>query len=65
MRNIRDVLTEKELELEAVKRQVEALRLVVPLLSEESGGLNTPQPDQIVWKDATTGVPVKAWPQQG
>ena len=65
MRNIRDVLTEKELELEAVKRQVEALPLVVPLLSEESGGLNTPQPDQIVWKDAITGVPVKAWPQQG
>lgn len=61
MRDIRDVLRDKELQLEAVRRQVEALRVVV----FSPGGGRLPQEsstDQIIWKDATTGRLVTAWP---
>jgi hypothetical protein len=63
MRDIRDVLMEKELQLEAVRREVDALRIVAPLLAEKSDDLKAlvESADQVVWKDATTGEPVKAW----
>lgn len=65
MRDIREVLNEKEIQLDTVRREVDALRLVAPLLAEESDDVRKPpQPaDQAVLKDATTGKPVKRlWP---
>jgi hypothetical protein len=38
MRNVYQVLRDKELELERVSREVGALRLVVPLLVDEADG---------------------------
>jgi hypothetical protein len=65
VRNPYQVLREKESELEKVKREVEALRLVLPLLTEEETGSNKPantQPE--ARKDATTGlkIPTQKWP---
>jgi hypothetical protein len=37
MRNIHEVLQQKESDLERVKQEVEALRLVAPLLERNSG----------------------------
>jgi hypothetical protein len=62
MRDISEVLKETEMKLEVVRREVEALRLVAPLLSDESDRLNVSHSDEIAWKDASTGQPVKAWP---
>jgi hypothetical protein len=65
MRDIREVLNEKEIQLSAVRREVEALRLVASLLAEESDGVKKPpqSADQLVLKDGTTGQPVKRlWP---
>lgn len=70
MRDIREVLNEKQRQLDTVRREVDALRLVAPLLAEESDDVRKhddrkpPQPaDQVVLKDATTGKPVKKlWP---
>jgi hypothetical protein len=62
MRDVWDVLRERELKLLTVKKELEALLLVAPLLGEESDRTGSSQPDKILWKDATTGRPVKAWP---
>jgi len=62
MRNIWEVLRERELKLQAVKQELEELRLVAPLLDDELGRSGLPQPEEIVWKDATTGQTVKGWP---
>jgi hypothetical protein len=59
MRDIQDVLKQKELELEHIKMEMEALRIVAPLLEEESDNAEV---DEIVRKDGTTGLPVKSWP---
>jgi len=50
------------MQLQGVKREVEALRVVAPLLEEEPECLQIPRPDQITWKDATTGRLVTGWP---
>ena len=71
MKNVYGVLRQKELEVSRLKREVEALRVAAPLLSEgeEAGndnkprlatstGVNaTPQPDHSGWGDAA-----KRWP---
>ena len=38
MKNVYEVLRQKEMELTRLEKEVEALRLVAPLLSEEKGG---------------------------
>jgi hypothetical protein len=58
MRNPYEVLREKERELERVKREVEALRLVGPLLEGEETPSEKPTKTEIeVCKDGTTGQP--------
>jgi hypothetical protein len=71
MKNVYDVLRQKELEVSKLEEEVEALRVVAPLLSEdgESGNDNkprlatstavnaSPQPDHSGWVDAA-----KRWP---
>jgi hypothetical protein len=45
MKNVYEVLRQKELEVSRLKREVEALRLAAPLLSEgeEAGNDNNPR----------------------
>jgi len=65
MRNPYQVLREKELELQRVKREVEALRLVGPLLEgEDTASDNTVKRESEARKDATTGlkIPTQKWP---
>jgi len=65
MRNPYQVLREKEREFERVKREVEALRLVGPLLEDEdTASDNTAKKESEVRKDATTGlkIPTQKWP---
>ncbi len=65
MRNPYEVLREKERELEEVKREVEALRLVGPLLEGEGTPSEKPTKTEIeVRKDGTTGQlpPDQKWP---
>jgi hypothetical protein len=65
MRNPYQVLREKELELEKVKCEVEALRLVGPLLEgEETLSLKIAKTEPDQRKEATTGqkVPEQKWP---
>jgi hypothetical protein len=62
MRDIGEVLNEKELQLEQVRREIEALRVVAPLLEDDSTPPLHSEVDEITWKDGTTGQPVKAWP---
>jgi hypothetical protein len=63
MRDVWDVLRDKEVQLETVRREVDALRLVAPLLVEELDNSNhAAVSGQIPWKDASTGLPAKAWP---
>ncbi|MEY2395243.1 MAG: hypothetical protein QOF94_1588 [Acidobacteriaceae bacterium] len=72
MKNVYEVLREKEIEVSRVEKEVEALRVVAPLLSEgeEAGADNkprratssavdaTPQPDRAVGsEDRTRGRP--------
>jgi len=40
MKNVYEVLRQKEMELTRLEKEVEALRLVAPLLSEEKEGLS-------------------------
>ena len=40
MKNVYEVLRQKEMELTRLEREVEALRLVAPLLSEEKEGMS-------------------------
>lgn len=46
MKNVYEVLRQKELELARLEKEVEALRVVAPLLSDENAGLanDTPKP---------------------
>jgi len=45
MKNVYEVLREKERSLLRLRGEVEALRLVAPLLSEQDGEASTPLPD--------------------
>jgi hypothetical protein len=65
MRNPYQVLREKERELEKVKAEVEALRLVGPMLEGEDTASNEPAKNESeARKDATTGlkIPTQKWP---
>jgi hypothetical protein len=71
MKNVYEVLRQKELELSRLEKEVEALRVAAPLLSEDDTADNhdkpsltssravnaTPQPDHSGWD-----VRVKRWP---
>ena len=56
MRNVYQVLRDKEMELERLSREVEALRLVVPLLAEEADG------SQVAEKGFSKGAPTQQIP---
>ncbi len=69
MKNVYEVLRQKELEVSRLEKEVEALRVAAPLLSEgEEAGIDSrprltstavnapPQPDHSGWGDA------KRWP---
>ena len=65
MRNPYEVLREKELQLQLVKGEVEALRLVLPLLEgEDTASDNTAKRESEACKEATTGlkIPTQKWP---
>jgi hypothetical protein len=65
MRNPYEVLWEKELQLQRVKCEVEALRLVGPRLEgEDTASDNTAKKESEARKDATTGlkIPTQKWP---
>ena len=60
MRDVYEVLRQKELEVSRLKQEVEALRVVAPLLSEgeaedqptlQRAVNETPQPDHSGWQD--------------
>jgi hypothetical protein len=63
MRDVYEVLRQKELEVSRLEEEVEALRVVAPLLSEDGEAENdnqptllravndTPQPDHSGWQD--------------
>jgi hypothetical protein len=63
MRDVYEVLRQKELEVSRLEGEVEALRVVAPLLSEDGEAENdnqptllravndTPQPDHSGWQD--------------
>lgn len=69
MKNVYEVLRQKEMELTRLEKEVEALRLVAPLLSEEKEGLaeiskpalatavNGPQTARVSMPAATQGMP--------
>jgi asparagine synthetase A len=71
MRDAYEVLRQKELEVSRLEEEVESLRVVAPLLSEDGEGENddqptlrravndTPQPDHSGWKDRDKK---KHWP---
>jgi hypothetical protein len=70
MKNVYEVLRQKELEASRLKQEVEALRRVAPLLSEDEKAEkdnkptlprainDTPQPDHSGWQDKTK----QQWP---
>jgi asparagine synthetase A len=70
MKNVYEVLRQKELEVSRLKQEVEALRVAAPLLSEggeaeddhqptlQRAVNETPQPDQSGWQDRGK----KHWP---
>ncbi len=63
MKNVYEVLRQKELEVSRLKQEVEALRVTAPLLSEDEKAEDdhqptlqravneTPQPDHSGWQD--------------
>lgn len=69
MKNVYEVLRQKEMELTRLEKEVEALRMVAPLLSEEKESLaemvkpslatavNGPQPSARMTVPATTTMP--------
>ena len=61
MLDIMDVLNRKEREMETVKREIDALRVVAPLLVDDVAAAVS-EPDEILQKDGTTGLPVRTWP---
>jgi len=69
MKKADEVLREKELQLEAIRREVEALRMVAPLLIDEAETVakKPPQSEHATNNlEGTTGsavsAPVKFWP---
>ena len=70
MKNVYEVLRQKELEKSRLENEVEALRVVAPILSEDGEAENdnqptlrravndTPQPDHSGWEDKAK----KQWP---
>ena len=69
MKNVYEVLRQKELEKSRLENEVEALRIVAPILSEDGEAENdnqptsravndTPQPDHSGWQDKAK----KQWP---
>lgn len=71
MRDVYEVLRQKELEVSRLQEEVEALRVAAPLLSEDGKAENdnqstlpravndTPQPDHSGWQD---GPKKRFWP---
>lgn len=57
MKDVYAVLLQKEKDLQRVRREIEALRLVLPLLSEEPG-----QSPQAVDVSASTAPQANKWP---
>ena len=69
MKNVYEVLRQKEMELTRLEKEVEALRLVAPLLSEEKESLselgkpalatavNGPQPTTLIPVQSTPPIP--------
>lgn len=65
MKNVYEVLRQKEMELTRLEKEVEALRLVAPLLSEEKEGaaeIAKPALATAVNGPQTTRMPVPASP---
>jgi hypothetical protein len=48
MKNAYEVLRQKEADLARVRQEIESLRVVAPLLSEES---SSDDPDQVLWDE--------------
>ncbi len=63
MRDVREVLNEKEVQLDVIRREVDALRLVALLLAENTDDIKKPpqSAEQLVRKDGTSDESVK-WP---
>ena len=66
MKNVYEVLRQKEMELTRLEKEVEALRLVAPLLSEEKEGMADVMKPALATAvngpQATTRIPVAAAP---
>jgi len=66
MKNVYEVLRQKEMELTRLEKEVEALRLVAPLLSEEKEALSemtkSVLPAVVNGPQATTRIPVPTTP---
>lgn len=66
MKNVYEVLRQKEMELTRLEKEVEALRLVAPLLSEEKEALSEMTksilPAAVNGPQATTRIPVPTAP---
>lgn len=66
MKNVYEVLRQKEMELTRLEKEVEALRLVAPLLSEEKESVSeiakSAMPTAVNGPQATARIPVPAAP---
>ena len=66
MKNVYEVLRQKEMELTRLEKEVEALRLVAPLLSEEKESISeiakSAMPTAVNGPQATARIPVPAAP---
>ncbi|HEX8815970.1 MAG TPA: hypothetical protein VF753_10760 [Terriglobales bacterium] len=54
MKNVYDVLRKKELDLETVRQQVDALRCVAPLLAD--GPAEAPRPEPVIMQNIAQSV---------
>ena len=59
MKNVYEVLRQKELEVSRLEKEVEALRVVAPLLSEEGEAENDSRPTAV--NDAPQTMHAVAW----
>lgn len=55
MKDLYSVLLEKEIEMERVRQEIEALRSVLPLLSEDHGDANAKPESNNKWPIEVTG----------
>jgi hypothetical protein len=69
MKKVHEVLREKELQLDAIRREVEALRMVAPLLIDEAESMPKKPPQSEHATNNLEGItgsavnaPVKFWP---